>query len=62
MTLNINNYFTRSELSPDTFEDFKPKIGVTLNIPKLNDANYSLIPTIETVMILTKRTSSTFKQ
>lgn len=48
--VNSYNYFNHSEFVADTFVDFKPATGVTLNLPKQNSDNYPLLPTIATAM------------
>lgn len=44
--INFYDYFLSPQLPIDTFEDFKPATGITLNIPQNNNEQYPLLQTV----------------
>lgn len=51
-SIDTDDFHGDCDIDEDTFVDFKPLAGVTLNIPKRYNANYPLLRTINEAMVV----------
>lgn len=51
-SIDTDDFLGDCDISDDTFVDYKPAAGITLNIPDRYNANYPLLRTINEAIIL----------